>query len=78
MTERQVFGVVVRTLGLVSVLYGLSQLLVAIARLTHPDVPHYFPLHEEVEFGAFWITVGVLLIRRVGWLVRFAYGQDSN
>jgi hypothetical protein len=78
MTERQVFGLIVRTLGLVSVLYGLSQLLVAVARLIGPNVPHYFPFHEDVIFGLFWLAFGALLMRRVGWLVRFAYGPESN
>lgn len=77
-TERQAFGIVVRGLGLVSVLYGFTQWLVIVARLIDPkNVPTRFPITEDVLFGVFWIVLGTLLIRG-GWLVRFAYGPDSN
>jgi hypothetical protein len=77
-TERQMFGVVVRGLGLLSVMYGLSQWLVVAARLLGPNVPYRFPIHEEVLFGVVWVVVGTLLMRHGGWLVRVAYGSESN
>ena len=83
MTDRQAFGVVVRALGLVAGFYGVSQWIVVIARLASPNpdpssIPHMFPVFEDILFGVFWIALGLILLIRSGWLVRLAYGPDSN
>lgn len=78
MTDRQAFGVLVRALGVVAGLYGLTQWLVVIARLASPNpdpgsIPHRFPIFEDILFGVFWTVLGLILLMRSRWLVRFAY-----
>jgi len=74
MTERNLFGAMVRGLGLFSAMYALAQWLIVVARLIDPNTPHRFPMFEDVLFGAFWIVVGTLLMRQGGRIVRLAYG----
>lgn len=78
MTERTVFGVIVRVLGLMVFVYGLAQWLVLVARLIDPSVPSRFPIGEDFLFGAFWTVIGTLLMFQAGWIVRFVYGPESN
>jgi hypothetical protein len=78
MTERKLFGVIVRVLGLLTFVYALSQWLVMVARLIDPTTPHRFPMSEDALFGVFWIAVGTWLMRRADWLVGFVYGPESN
>jgi hypothetical protein len=78
MTERNVFGVIVRVLGLIVFVYGLTQWLVLVARLVDPTVPARFPISEDFLFGVFWTVIGTLLMRQGGWVVRFVYGPESN
>jgi hypothetical protein len=68
----------VRGIGLLADMYALSLWLVVVSRLIDPNTSHRFPIVEDVAFGAFWIVVGTLLMRQGGWIVRLAYGPESN
>ena len=77
MTEQQVFGVVVRSCGLLTVIYGLMEGLIVAANPFGP-VMHKFPLYEDAVFSLFWIIFGTVLIRLGATVARFAYGPNSD
>ena len=76
-TGRQVFGVIVRTIGVLLVLYGLHAFLTpAYAWLGMVfDSGQLMPQNYAVE-GAAATALGALLVRG-GWLVRLAYGRHD-
>jgi len=79
MTERQVFGLVVRAIGIILAFYSLSLWLLVAARLMDPkDVPHRFPITEDVLFGTVWLVVARVLLIPGDWLVRLSCGPESN
>ena len=73
LTARDVFGVGVRMLGLVMVLWGLYTLtyLVTGVGVSAPTMGQAVGGFLSTE--AFWLAGGVALLRGE-WLVRFAYG----
>jgi hypothetical protein len=73
---RQVFGVIVRTVGLLLAVYGLYFLLVAVSAKV--GLAYDGSLTPDVYFvyGVFWVGVGAALLK-CGWLLRFAYGRET-
>ncbi len=70
---REIFGVIVRTLGLLLALWGVYSCAYALVELS--DVmPRARPANVLFLFGAIYLAIGVALLRG-GWIVRFAYGQ---
>jgi hypothetical protein len=75
MSGRQLFGVVVRTLGLVVILVGGHRVFYAFAS----SVLHfksYYPPHVYLVAGLVYLVAGVVLMWRAEWFVRFAYGPE--
>ncbi|HXE54279.1 MAG TPA: hypothetical protein VN541_14745 [Tepidisphaeraceae bacterium] len=69
---RQVFGVIVRVIGLLVALWGVLALAWAAGETRFALVGHYTPATYLI-FGLVYLALGILLIRGE-WLVRFAYG----
>jgi hypothetical protein len=70
----QMFGVIVRTVGLLLAVYGLFNLAIAITAtigMTYEGSPAAF-----VVYSVFWVGVGTALLR-CDWLLRFAYGREA-
>jgi hypothetical protein len=76
LTARDLFGVIVRTFGLVMVLWGLYTLtyLVNVQAVNAPTRGQ--PVGSFLITSAFWLVVGFALLRGE-WLVRFAYGSRA-
>jgi hypothetical protein len=75
MSGRQLFGVVVRTLGLVVILVGGHRVFYAFAS----SVLHfksYYPPHVYLVAGLVYLVAGVALMWRAEWFVGFAYGPE--
>jgi hypothetical protein len=80
MTDRKIFGLVVRLVGIVMVTYyGLGYLQGALSCYLHATsstaAERYSPTAYLIP-GAAALIAGVLFIR-AEWLVRFAYGRES-
>jgi UPF0716 family protein affecting phage T7 exclusion len=78
MTDRKIFGLVVRLVGIVMVTYyGLGYMQGALSCYLHfsKAAEGYSPTAYLVP-GAAALIAGVLLVRGE-WLVRFAYGRES-
>jgi hypothetical protein len=75
-TGRTVFGVIVRTIGLLVTLYGIQLLLVILnLMLGITSKGRLADLH--ITEGGIALIVGLLLLRG-GWLVRLAYGRSAD
>lgn len=73
-TGRHVFGVIVRTLGLLVALYAIYSLIYAGAEEAMALVSTY-SARTYFVLGLIYLTIGIVLIRGE-WLVRFAYGRQ--
>ena len=73
LTARDLFGVVVRTFGLVMVLWGLYTFtyLINVRAVSAPTAGQ--PVGSFLITGLFWLVGGLALLRGE-WLVRFSYG----
>jgi hypothetical protein len=76
LTARDLFSVVVRTIGLVMVLWGLYTLtyLLNVRAVNAPTAGQ--PVGSFLITAAFWLVGGLALLRGE-WLVRFAYGGPA-
>jgi hypothetical protein len=75
-TASQVFGVIVRTVGLLLAVYGLSFLLLAVIAKIGFAYEGSLPPETYFVYAVFWLGVGAALMK-CGWLVRFAYGRGG-
>ena len=74
---RDVFGVIVRTVGLLLTLWGVYAAAYAvIVEVFNAYPPDGQPKESFVVFAAVWIMLGVALVKGE-WLVRFAYGPPG-
>lgn len=69
--SREIFGIVVRTTGLIFALYGVRDLLPALAAIissgSFRDVPY-------AAYGCVEVAIGILVLKGE-WVVQFAYGS---
>ena len=79
MSPRDLFGVVVRTAGLLLCLYGLSVVfaigwrVLVFTIFAQPQRYRPATMFLEVSYGAGWLLLGFLLLSRADGIVRFAY-----
>jgi hypothetical protein len=75
MQPRDLFGVVVRTTGLLCLLYGAGHLLIWLAFVTgyQSTLEHSVRLH-----GLVYSALGIAVIRAAGLMVRFAYPSSRQ
>jgi hypothetical protein len=74
MSSRQVFGVVVRTLGLLVILAGGHRIFYAFA--SSVLFRAHFPWQVYLVAGLVYLAAGAVLMWRAEWFVRFAYGPE--
>jgi hypothetical protein len=73
MYAQELFGVVVRTLGLVVALYGVWYLAYAIGRALRVVSPGQYPLRDHFFGGLLFILVGGSLLIGADAIIRIAY-----
>ncbi|MEA2824941.1 MAG: hypothetical protein QOF03_1423 [Alphaproteobacteria bacterium] len=76
MRPRDVFGVIVRTVGLVVILYAIILILMAIARFSGLTVATQQTAVVDALFGAIYLFLGCGLIFGAESIVRAAYGTE--
>ena len=72
----QIFGVIVRTVGLLLALYGLYMLLIAATAIIGMSYEGSLTPETYAVHGVFWVGVGAAL-PRCKWLLWFAYGRQA-
>lgn len=75
-TGRTIFGVIVRTIGLLVTLHAMRLLLV-ILNVMLGITPKGTLADLQITEGGIGVIVGVALLRG-GWLVRLAYGRSVD
>ncbi len=78
MTDRQLFGALVRVFGLVFVFEAVSNVNVGIAQLLEPGITHKYPAHFDLIFAAIEILVALGFIRWADRVVHLAYRSRSD
>lgn len=78
MTVKDVFGLIVRTIGSLLIAYGLVDTVALVMRLAdlstgHPDVTTVAVAGAVVGY----ITIGLVIILLAGPITRLAYGRDG-
>ena len=90
MTDRQVFGVVARALGLLLMIYGFVDLFTGLGifvdafvftvlihmRVTNAPPSCVYSPFMYLTVGPLALLTGIVLLRRAESLVRFAYGRE--
>jgi hypothetical protein len=74
--SRQIFGVIVRTVGLLVGLYGLYMLLIGVTAVVGLAYEGSLTPGMYVVYGVFWVGAGAALLR-CDWLLWFAYGREG-
>ena len=80
MTDRKIFGLVVRLVGIGMVVYGLGYLQGALSVYLHAMSSSASEGYSPIAYliaGVLALSTGVFFVRGE-WLVRFAYGRESN
>jgi hypothetical protein len=76
-TARDLFGVIVRVIGLALTLWGLYTLFYTLGMVVLGYPRGGFGVFNVLIFGIGMAAVGVCLLKGE-WLVRFAYGRDDR
>lgn len=76
--HRQVFGIIVRALGFFLTVYGFYSAFYAIIRLFQMNTRSNLPPSSAGAFAVFLLVIGVAILRKADWVVRFTYGPDLN
>lgn len=74
MQPRDLFGLSVRFLGLVSCIYGVYDVFFACLQLLGVQLHDDYPPTLVIIAAGFFLVLGTVLIRAAEWFVRFAYG----
>ena len=80
MTDRRIFGLVVRLVGIAMVIYGLGYLQGALSlylQAMSSDASKGYSPAAYLIAGVLALSTGVFFVR-AEWLVRFAYGRESD
>ena len=76
MTARDCFGLVIRTVGLASILWGLQYLYSPIGVLLNPE-PSDSSILYYLAYGVAYVLFGMYFVRGAPHLLRFAYPPEK-
>jgi hypothetical protein len=76
--HKHAFGVVVRVIGLLALLYGLYSGWYAGIRWFGLTTRYNLPANSAILFASFYSGMGLVLLRCANWVVRFAYGPELD
>jgi hypothetical protein len=75
LTAKDIFGVVVKTIGFCISVYGCYTILYGVAGAAWGLFPTVHGIGTYVIFGAIYLGFGIGLMR-TQWVADFAYGRD--
>jgi hypothetical protein len=77
MTARELFGVVIRSIGTVCILLGLGRLVFILELPFYSAGQFRADYIDPVAMTTFYIGVGIALLFESNWIVRFFYGRPN-
>jgi hypothetical protein len=80
MTEKQLFGVVVRGLGVYFATLGIQDIwnVILLAFSRYANERGHYPIVDTFSIALIWFAVSYVLIRRSDVVVELAYGQQDG
>jgi len=80
MTERQVFGVVVRSLGVYFAAWGVQKTFTVLffAFSKYSTEQSRYPIMDVFTTGLVWFAVSYALIRKADWIVDLGYERPNK
>ncbi len=78
MQARQVFGIIVRTTGFIGIVYSTFAFYHEAAKLVGISQSSHLGSVGEISAGAFFLLLGVVIIKSAEWITRFAYGPEKE
>jgi hypothetical protein len=78
MKAKEIFGLILRVVGLFSLLYGGFYLLSCLYILAGSPAREGFGVPQYFLAGVVYVLVGLYFLRGAPHLFRFAYGQDDS
>ena len=80
MTEKQVFGVIIRGLGVYFSTLGVQQIwsVIMLAFSKYANEQGQYPILDVFSVGLVWFAVSYVLIRKPDLIVDFAYERQSE
>ncbi len=78
MAPRDIFGIIVRTIGVLALTAGATYLISTLIVLLSPETPHKSPLTAYVLASGVWFLLSIYLIRGAPHLVRLAYPEPPQ
>ena len=78
MKAKEIFGLILRVLGLFGLLYGGFYLLTCLYILTGYPEREGFGIPQYFVAGVGYVLVGLYFLRGAPHLFRIAYGQDDS
>src|ERR1039458_7249157 len=77
MKAKEIFGLILRVVGLFGLLYGCFYLLSCLYFLTGVPAREGFGARQYFVAGVIYVLAGLYFLRGAPHLLRFAYGQDD-
>lgn len=77
MTARELFGVVVRAIGVFVGVYGAYTLSYTVAHLVYPEMPVHSSSAALATAGAIYLLIGIFLLKFADLIVRFSYSRAT-
>jgi len=78
MTVKDIFGLIVRTMGLVMILFGLFDLAYVAAKLLGLPLPSRYPVSVDAISSAFYFIIGIAVILSATLITNLIYGRDNT
>ena len=78
MQERQIFGLIVRTLGMLFFIYSTSFLFYLAEKMVGAPQPTRLSLTADVVGFGLYFVLGLTLLRAADRIVRFAYSPERT
>ncbi|MBU6418168.1 MAG: hypothetical protein KGQ79_00370 [Proteobacteria bacterium] len=76
MSPRDLLGVLVRLGGIAFVIFGIGDLIIAIARLSGVHLNPYHTWQDGMIGGGFWLLIGAGLLCGADHVVKLAYPRN--
>jgi hypothetical protein len=77
MMIKDIFGLIVRTLGLFASVWGAYDIIFAIVESAGLTDTAHRPPEVHATFGFLWVILGAVIMRNAGKVVNFAYCEDA-
>ena len=75
MSPKEIFGLVIRVLGLLLSILGVWYLISTVSALVSPETPGTNPFHEYLIWALIFLAAGLYFLRGAPHIIRFSYPE---